>query len=86
MQMHGIGRRNTLIILLHAKQAGESYINRIIMCQHPHVYTLGRSGKAANMLLSDEHVATYRGTLFHIDRGGDITYHGPRTVGLLPHS
>lgn len=70
--------------LVHAKQAGESYINRIIMCQHPHVYTLGRSGRAANMLLSDEQLQRIGATLFHIDRGGDITYHGPGQLVCYP--
>ena len=37
-----------------AKAAGTSYVNRIVLCEHPHVYTLGRSGKERNMLLSDE--------------------------------
>ncbi len=70
--------------LVHAKQAGESYVNRIIVCQHPHVYTLGRSGKDANMLLSDEQLKRIGATLFHIDRGGDITYHGPGQLVCYP--
>ena len=40
--------------LVNAKQEGRPYVNRIVFCQHPHVYTLGRHGKAANMLLSEE--------------------------------
>ena len=40
--------------IVRAKVQGESYENRIVMCEHPHVYTLGRSGKENNMLLSDE--------------------------------
>ncbi|MDO4164622.1 MAG: lipoyl(octanoyl) transferase LipB [Bacteroides sp.] len=63
--------------LVRAKQVGEECINRIILCEHPHVYTLGRSGKAQNMLLSDEQLRRIGATLYHIDRGGDITYHGP---------
>ena len=43
--------------LIHAKQAGEEYENHIILCEHPHVYTLGRSGKEGNMLLSEEPVS-----------------------------
>ena len=34
--------------LVHAKQAGEGYVNHIVLCEHPHVYTLGRSGKERN--------------------------------------
>lgn len=44
--------------LVHAKQNGESYENRIIFCEHPHVYTLGRSGKENNMLLGEEQLET----------------------------
>lgn len=70
--------------LVQAKQSGTVYENRIIMCQHPHVYTLGRSGKEANMLLSDEQLQRIGATLFHIDRGGDITYHGPGQLVCYP--
>lgn len=62
--------------LVHAKQAGEEYVNHIILCEHPHVYTLGRSGKETNMLLSEQQLQKIGATLYHIDRGGDITYHG----------
>lgn len=63
--------------LVKAKQEGQPYENRIILCQHPHVYTLGRSGKQNNMLLTEEQLQNIGATLYHIDRGGDITYHGP---------
>ena len=70
--------------LVHAKQNGESYENRIIFCEHPHVYTLGRSGKENNMLLGEEQLETIGATLYHIDRGGDITYHGPGQLVCYP--
>jgi len=60
-----------------AKLAGETYLNEVIFCEHPHVYTLGRSGKENNMLLGEEQLKAIDATLYHIDRGGDITYHGP---------
>lgn len=63
--------------LVQAKQSGREYMNRIIFCEHPHVYTLGRSGKERNMLLSDGQLQRIGATYYHIDRGGDITYHGP---------
>lgn len=63
--------------IVAAKRAGTSYVNHIIFCEHPHVYTLGRSGKEANMLLGEEQLQRIGATLYHIDRGGDITYHGP---------
>lgn len=70
--------------LVAAKQKGQNYENRIIMCQHPHVYTLGRSGKENNMLLSEEQLHKIGATLYHIDRGGDITYHGPGQLVCYP--
>ena len=70
--------------LVHAKQTGEEYENLIVLCEHPHVYTLGRSGKEGNMLLGGEQLRTIGATLFHIDRGGDITYHGPGQLVCYP--
>ena len=70
--------------LVRAKQAGEEYENHIILCEHPHVYTLGRSGKEGNMLLSEEQLQKIGATLYHIDRGGDITYHGPGQLVWYP--
>lgn len=71
-------------ILIRAKAEGESYENRIIMCEHPHVYTLGRSGKDNHMLLNDAQLEAIQATLYHIDRGGDITYHGPGQLVCYP--
>jgi len=49
----------------------------LLLCEHPHVITQGRSGKRENLLAS-EHVLKQKGVEFHAtDRGGDITYHGP---------
>ena len=67
-----------------AKKSGEHYTNRIILCEHPHVYTLGRSGKERNMLLTDEQLHAIGATYHHIDRGGDITYHGPGQLVCYP--
>lgn len=70
--------------LILAKQKGEDYENHIIMCEHPHVYTLGRSGKENNMLLTEAQLEKIGATLYHIDRGGDITYHGPGQLVCYP--
>ena len=70
--------------LVQAKRAGEEYANRIILCEHPHVYTLGRSGKEGNMLLGEEQLRAVGASLYHIDRGGDITYHGPGQLVCYP--
>ncbi len=49
----------------------------ILFVEHPHVYTLGKSGQAQNMLIDKERLSSIGAEFFHIDRGGDITYHGP---------
>jgi len=51
--------------------------NYLIFCEHPHVYTLGRSGKEANLLADEETLKKKQATFYKINRGGDITYHGP---------
>lgn len=70
--------------LITLKLAGKPYVNRIILCEHPHVYTLGKSGKANNMLLNEIQLKSLGATLFYIDRGGDITYHGPGQLVCYP--
>lgn len=70
--------------LIAAKLAGSPYENQIIQCEHPHVYTLGKSGKENNMLLNEEQLQSIQATLYHIDRGGDITYHGPGQLVCYP--
>lgn len=51
--------------------------NYLLFCEHPPVYTLGKSGKAANLLLSEAQLTTLGATFHRINRGGDITFHGP---------
>lgn len=48
----------------------------LLYCEHPHVYTLGKSGQQTNLLISDEHLKKIGASFFKTDRGGDITYHG----------
>ncbi len=50
---------------------------QLILCEHPHVYTLGQNGEASNLLANEEFLKKINATFYHIDRGGDITYHGP---------
>ncbi|MCS7073751.1 MAG: lipoyl(octanoyl) transferase LipB [Bacteroidia bacterium] len=49
----------------------------LLFCEHPHVYTLGKSGKQAHLLLSQEQLYTQQIAYVQTNRGGDITYHGP---------
>ena len=56
----------------------------LLLCEHPHVITLGRSGKREHLLAS-EHVLRQKGVEFYAtDRGGDITYHGPGQIVGYP--
>ena len=78
-------RQTTLFdALVEAKRAGKPTVGRIITCQHPHVYTIGRSGKEQNMLMSEEQLQRIGATYYHIDRGGDVTYHGPGQLVCYP--
>jgi len=59
-----------------ARIAGE-IADMLILVEHPHVYTLGRGGHAENVLLDEVALARVGARLFWVDRGGDVTYHGP---------
>ena len=56
----------------------------ILFVEHPAVYTLGKSGKMSNMLISEEYLRSLGAEFFHIDRGGDITFHGEGQVVCYP--
>ena len=58
--------------------------NYLIFCQHPHVYTLGKSGHFENLLLDDEGLKEKEAAYYPINRGGDITYHGPGQIVCYP--
>jgi lipoyl(octanoyl) transferase len=62
----------------------KSINQRFILCEHPHVYTLGKNGESNNMLVNDEFMKKINATYYHIDRGGDITYHGPGQIVGYP--
>ncbi len=51
--------------------------NYLLMVEHPHVYTLGKSGDIKNLLISEAELEKKQATYYKINRGGDITYHGP---------
>ena len=58
--------------------------NYLLFCQHPHVYTLGKSGKPEHLLLNEEQLAEKEASYYKINRGGDITYHGPGQLVVYP--
>ena len=66
------------------EDAGLETANHFLFVEHPHVYTLGKSGDLSNLLLSEEQLAEKEATFYKINRGGDITYHGPGQIVGYP--
>jgi lipoyl(octanoyl) transferase len=58
--------------------------NYFLFVEHPHVYTLGKSGDLENLLLSEKQLEAKGATFYKINRGGDITYHGPGQIVGYP--
>ena len=56
----------------------------LLFCEHPHVYTLGKSGAAEHLLLDEAHLQAVDAQFYKINRGGDITYHGPGQLVMYP--
>lgn len=63
--------------IIARKRQGDLPENHLVFCEHPHVYTLGKSGKEQNMLLNAIQLKAKHADFVRTDRGGDITYHGP---------
>lgn len=66
------------------ENAGLQTDNHFLFVEHPHVYTLGKSGDLSNLLLSEAQLAEKGATFYKINRGGDITYHGPGQIVGYP--
>ncbi|REG88780.1 lipoyl(octanoyl) transferase LipB [Winogradskyella sediminis] len=66
------------------EDAGLETDNHFLFVEHPHVYTLGKSGDESNLLLSKAQLAEKGATFYKINRGGDITYHGPGQIVGYP--
>ena len=56
----------------------------LLLVEHNPVYTLGKSGKQSNMLVSEQYLRSIGAEFFHIERGGDVTYHGPGQIVGYP--
>ena len=67
-----------------AKEKGEDTENYLLFVEHPHVYTLGKSGDEANMLVNAARLCAEHAEFVRVDRGGDITYHGPGQITGYP--
>ncbi len=59
-------------------------VGTVLLVEHPPVYTLGKSGRAENLLVDPARLSELGATFFHIDRGGDITFHGPGQLVCYP--
>ncbi|MFB9842241.1 lipoyl(octanoyl) transferase LipB [Mucilaginibacter ginsenosidivorans] len=65
-------------------QEEEPTSNYLVFCEHPHVYTLGKSGKPEHLLLDEQGLKEKNASYYPINRGGDITYHGPGQIVGYP--
>jgi lipoyl(octanoyl) transferase len=84
-------QKNTQKLLVQQKRTAKGsvkksdYLNdQFFFTEHPHVYTLGKSGKSSNLLKSLSELASIDAEYIEIDRGGDITYHGPGQIVGYP--
>jgi len=66
------------------EDAGLETDNHFLFVEHPHVYTLGKSGDMSNLLLNEAQLIEKGATFYKINRGGDITYHGPGQIVGYP--
>ena len=73
-----------LKILKRDGKSEEKTKNHLLFCEHPHVYTLGKSGKPEHLLMNEDRLAEIDATYYKINRGGDITYHGPGQIVAYP--
>jgi lipoate-protein ligase B len=62
---------------LHADRLAGKISDTLILVEHPHVYTLGKNADARHLIASEEYLKNRSIEIFNVDRGGDITYHGP---------
>ena len=69
---------------IEGKADGEGTEDVLLFVEHPHVYTLGKSGDAFHLLVSEEKLKEIGATYYPINRGGDITYHGPGQIVGYP--
>ncbi len=66
------------------KNRQDPTLSYLLFCEHPHVYTLGKSGDENNLLVNEDYLKSREATFYKINRGGDITYHGPGQIVGYP--
>ena len=69
---------------IEEKIQGKIPQQHLLVCEHPHVYTLGKSANQENLLLSEAELKNKEISVYDIERGGDITYHGPGQLVVYP--
>ncbi|HEX8268279.1 MAG TPA: lipoyl(octanoyl) transferase LipB [Flavobacterium sp.] len=74
----------TLKIRNRREEMSEETPNYFLFVEHPHVYTLGKSGSISNLLLNEKQLEQKGALFYKINRGGDITYHGPGQIVGYP--
>ena len=70
--------------IIEDKKCKKKTKSHLLFCQHPHVYTLGKGGKKEHLLLTDNELKLKNAAFYKINRGGDITYHGPGQLVVYP--
>ena len=70
--------------IITGKSEEKTLPGKLIFCEHPHVFTLGRSGAQNNLLINDEFLNKINASYYKSNRGGDITYHGPGQIVGYP--
>ena len=65
--------------IIQTKKEGNDtrVLETVFLCEHPHVYTLGKNGQINNLLINENYLKKINASFYQTDRGGDITYHGP---------
>lgn len=71
-------------IISRKKQGLSNELSHLITCEHPHVFTLGKSGKEDHLLADEDSLNELNASFYRINRGGDITYHGPGQLVVYP--
>lgn len=66
------------------RTAAPATTDHLLFCEHPHVYTLGKSGSMENLLVNDSRLKELNVSFYKTNRGGDITYHGPGQIVAYP--
>lgn len=78
------GRFLQLVEYKREKPGGKPPASYLLFCEHPHVYTLGKSGHEGNLLVRQDFLKKIGATYYRTNRGGDITYHGPGQIVGYP--